>query len=285
MDDSREQAVSSVLARVRRLRLRSVRDRTGLHYLEGFRAFLQAADAGIGIDTIVYCERLARNPAVQKRVRWSKREGVRVVRVTPEEFRRGSVALRASGIGAIVRQHWTPLERADAGAGSCWIALSSLRSPGNAGTIFRTAEAAGAAGVILLGDGLDPFDPAVVRASMGGVFRLRLVRTTLREFGAWASARGCRVLGTSASAASLYTEVPVGPPLVVLFGEERRGLGAEERAVCTDTARIPIVGAADSLNVGVAAGVMLFEVLRRRVPPSGTGGTGGGGVDGKAPVG
>jgi len=269
MEESHEKCVSSVLARVRRLRLRSVRDRTRLHYLEGFRNFIQAIDVKIPVETIVYNETLARNPAVQKNVRLSKRAGVRVVRVTPEEFRRVSVTLRASGIGAIVRQHWTPLDQADVRAGSCWIALSSLRSPGNVGTIFRTAEAAGAAGVLLLGDGVDPFDPAAVRASMGSLFGLRLVRTTLREFGRWASERGCRVLGMIPSAESVYTEVPVGPALVVLFGEERKGLSPEERAICTHTARIPIVGRADSLNVGVAAGIMLYEVLRRRGPPAG----------------
>jgi len=76
------------------------------------------------------------------------------------------------------------------------------------------------------------------------------------------------VVGTSPSASAVFTEVPVDSPLVVFFGEERRGITPEEMRICTHAARIPIVGRADSLNVGVAAGVMLYEVLRRATPRS-----------------
>jgi len=264
MDHDREIAVRATLARLRRLHLRSVRERTRLHAIEGFRAFLQALDAGIPVDTLLYSEILAQNSAVQKRVRLAKRAGTPVVRVTPEEFRSVSSTPHASGIAAILRQHWTPLDQADPRLGLCWVALRVIRSPGNLGTLLRTAEAAGAAGLILLGDAIDPFDPAVVRASMGGLFHLRLVRATLEGFSAWARGHGCRVLGTSPSAEALHTEVPVDPPLVILFGDERKGLSPEELAVCTHRARIPIVGRADSLNVAVAAGVMVYEAFRRR---------------------
>ncbi|HEV3029553.1 MAG TPA: RNA methyltransferase, partial [Planctomycetota bacterium] len=205
-------------------------------------------------------------PAVQKNVRRQKRGGVPVVRVTPEVFRGVSGTLRASGVGAILRQHWTPLADADPRQGTCWIAISSLRSPGNVGTILRTAEAVGVGGVVLLGNQVDPFDPAVVRASMGGLFRLRLVRSSFREFDLWKTRSNCRVWGTSPAAGGLYTEASVEGPLIVFFGDERRGLSPEELGLCTETSRIPIVGRADSLNVGVAAGVILYEILRRRPP-------------------
>src|SRR5436190_14726015 len=168
MEASQDSAVSATLTRIRNLGHRTVRERSGLHYLEGFRNFIQAIDARIPLETILYSEILAQNPAVQKNVRLLKRAGVPVVRVRPEEFRGISGTARASGIGAIARRHWTPLEGADPRVGTCWIAVSSIRSPGNVGTILRTAEAAGVGGVVLLGDRVDPFDPAVVRASMGG---------------------------------------------------------------------------------------------------------------------
>lgn len=186
-----------------------------------------------------------------------------MARVTPEQFRSISWTPRASGLGAIVRQHWTPLDRIEPRRGLCWVAVGRVRSPGNLGTILRTAEAVGAGGAIFLGGEADPFDPDVVRATMGGLFRLQIVRTSIPELAVWARRHGCRVIGTSPSASALYTEVPVRAPLVVLFGEERHGLTSEELALCTHTARIPILGRADSLNVGVAAGVMLYEVLRR----------------------
>ncbi len=263
MEQSNEVIVRSILARIRHLRLRSVRQRTGLHFIEGFRPFLQVIDAHLPIETVVYSEVLAQNPIVQKKVRLTKREGVRVLRVSPEQFRSISLTPRASGIGTILPQHWTPLDQVDPHRGLCWVAVRFLRSPGNLGTIMRTAEAVGAGGLILLGDSIDLFDPNIVRASMGGIFRLQVVRTTIEAFGMWSRQHECQVLGTSPMADSLYTEVPLTPPILVLFGEERAGLTPEELAVCTHRARIPIVGCADSLNVGVAAGVILYEMLRR----------------------
>jgi len=257
----------ATLDRVRQLRLRGCRDRTGTHFAEGFRAFLQATEARIPVRALLYSETLCRSGGAQKQVRLAKREGVPVVRVTPEQYRSVSTTARASGIGAILAQHWTPLAAADPRRGLCWLAVSRLRSPGNLGTILRTAEAVGAGGIILLGDALDPFDPGVVRASMGGIFGLRLVRATLLEFALWARRHGCGVLGASPSGARLYTEVPVDPPLVLLLGEERLGLTPDEERLCTDLVRIPLRGRADSLNVAVAAGVLLYELLRRGQAP------------------
>ena len=258
--------VEQIVSRIRAIRLKEIRTRTGLHFIEGFRNFIQALDAGIAVETILYSEILAANPAVQKNVRRQKRAGVPVVRVTPEQFRGISRTARASGIGAIVRQHWTPLDAVDPRSGTCWIALSSVRSPGNLGTILRTAEAAGVGGAILIGDAADPFDPAVVRASMGGIFRLKLARCRFDELPPWKIRWNCRFWGTSPGADGVYTEAPIESPLVVFFGDERRGLSPRELAICDQTSRIPILGRADSLNVGVAAGVILFEVLRRRGP-------------------
>jgi TrmH family RNA methyltransferase len=264
MQERTSDDVRSILARVRRLSRRDVRDQTGFHFVEGVRGVLQVLEAGIPVETLVYSEVLVRGAGAQKRVRLSKRAGIPVLRVTPEQFRSISSAERASGIGAIARQHWTPLESADPRSGLCWIAVSLVRAPGNLGTILRTAEAVGAAGVILLGSSTDPFDPNVVRASMGGIFHLQLVRASLPAFVRWTRRHGCRVIGTSPRAALSYTQIEAAPPVVMLFGEERMGLSAEELALCTDLVSIPIVGRADSLNVSVAAGVLLYDALRRR---------------------
>jgi TrmH family RNA methyltransferase len=251
------------LSRIRRLRLRSAREATGQYYVEGLRQVFRALDANLPVELLVYCETLAPTIA-QQRVRIARREGARVLRVTPEQFRSVSIADRASGVGALLCQHWSSLRDADPAGGLCWIGVSVTRSPGNLGTLLRTAEAVGAAGVIVLESVTDPFDDRVVRASMGGIFGLRLVRAGHEEVAEWASRHGCNVVGTSPHGSVSYTEVPHRSPLVVLFGEERRGLTDRELRLCTHTATIPMVGRADSLNVGVAAGVVLFDLLRRR---------------------
>lgn len=254
----------SLFRDVRALAHRPARERSGLHFIEGVRPFLRALDSGIPLEAILFSEILNTNDFVAKRVRLAKRAGVRVERLSPEEFRSVSVAERASGVAAVARQHWSPLAEVNPGEGLCWLAMGLIRAAGNLGTILRTAEAAGAAGAIFLGPETDPFAPDAVRASMGGVFGLRLVRTSVAAFAGWARARGCRVVGTSPAAALSYLDVPVDPPVVVMFGEERAGLSADESAACTHMACIPVAGRADSLNVGVAAGVMLYEVMRRR---------------------
>ena len=180
-----------VLDRIHTLRLRRFRDRTRLHFVEGLRGVFEALEAHIPVERLIYSEILCRHAAAQKRVRMAKRLGVRVERVTPEQFRRISQTPRASGLGALLHQHWMPLEAIDPRRGLCWLALSEIRSPGNLGTILRTAEAVGAVGLIVLGGECDPFDPDVVRASMGGIFHLAMCRTTVAEFGAWARDHGC----------------------------------------------------------------------------------------------
>ena len=253
------------LRRIERLRLRSVRDATGQYYIEGLRQVFCALDVGLAIDTLVYCEALAPSIA-QKRARIARRDGTPVLRLTPEEFRRISIA---SGLGAVVTQHWSPIHEADPSSGLCWIGLGLTRLPGNLGTVLRTAEAAGVAGLIILEDATDPFDAQTIRASMGGIFGLQLVRATHEELADWSARHGCRIVGTSPRGDVSYSDVCLDDPLVILFGEERKGLTEKQLSLCTQTASIPTVGRADSLNLGVAAGVVLFDLLRRsRALPS-----------------
>jgi TrmH family RNA methyltransferase len=221
------------------------------------------------------------------------------VRVSPEQFRRISTAEHASGIGAIVRQHWTPLTQANPRAGLGWLVVERIRSPGNLGTILRTAEACGAGGAIFIraahleGDspilppvtrngatssprgkigtvpdhcdplGCDPFDPAVLRGSMGGLLHLKLVRATHEEVARWANRHDVQLVGLSPSAARLWTELPRGRPTALVIGEERSGLSPHQQSLCHTTVRLPMSGTADSLNVAIATGVVLYELVRR----------------------
>jgi TrmH family RNA methyltransferase len=143
------------------------------------------------------------------------------------------------------------------------VALSSIQSPGNLGTLLRTADAVGAAGVILLGDGVDPYDPAAVRASMGAIFSQRFVRASTRELAAWKRRSGALLVGTSPAAPTDYQALTYPPSLVLFMGHERQGLSPEEQALCDELVRIPMVGSSDSLNLAVATSVMLYEVFNQ----------------------
>jgi len=142
-------------------------------------------DGGYVVESLVQSEILLQNPYAHQRIRLARSVGVPSIRLSPEQFRRVSATARASGIGAVARQRWAPLELVDPGDGLCWIATRYLRSAGNLGTILRTAEATGTTGLIVLGNELDPFDRAVIRASMGSLFGLKLSRTCVEAFSAW----------------------------------------------------------------------------------------------------
>ena len=259
--------VEGVLGWVRSLQShRGTRDAQGRFWIEGVRQFVQACDAGYSFDTVVLSRVLLTSDLADMLARrLMKSPTVRRVRVTPEEFRSVSITERASGIGAVVRQRWTPLEHAQGTRGLCWLIVEDLRSPGNLGSILRTAEATAVAGVIFLSPRVDPFDPNVVRASMGGLFHLQLVRSTPAELRQWAKRERVRLIGLSPDAERLWTGVDVSGPLGLVIGEERKGLSGAVMELCDDRVRLPMPGHADSLNVAVAAGVMMYEMVRRRM--------------------
>ncbi len=256
--------VAATLTEIERLqRERAHRDRTGLHYLEGPRNVLRAAAHGVELEALLWSEALLKVPEARRLLRARASEGVPCLRVSPEEFRRVTRLKRASGIGAVARQHWSRLHGARPGPGLCWLALEQVRSPGNLGTLLRSAEAVGAAGVILVGGAIDPFDPQVVRAAMGALFGLRLVRASPDAFAHWLRRHRCRVLGASPDGDVALDRARFGQPCVLLLGEERRGLSAAQRGFCHELVRIPMAPGCDSLNLGVAGTLLLYEAWRR----------------------
>lgn len=252
------------IKRLRSLRMRKQRDRTGLYFVDGVRLVAEAALRGAGIEELVVAPALLRSRLGWEIAEQQRSAGVPCWEVTPEVF--GSLATRSmdQGIGAAVRQHWMRLETVSLTGEQCWVAVEAVQYPGNLGTILRSSAAAGGAGVIMIGPTADPYDPNAVRASLGAIFSQRLVRTTLPSFAAWKQERGYAVIGTSPDAATEYGTIAYPMPAVLLMGSERVGLSPEMRSLCDLTLRIPMVGHCDSLNVAVAASLMLYEIFHQR---------------------
>jgi TrmH family RNA methyltransferase len=258
------ESIESVLSRVRALAQRRMRDATKQFWVEGVRQFVQACDANFSFDTVLFSRVLLKSSLAEMLARRLACRGVRRVNVSPEQFRAVSTAGRASGVGAVAWQRWTPLSRTAPGNGLCHLVVEFIRSPGNLGTILRTAEATGVAGVVFLDPRCDPYDPAAVRSSMGGIFHLRLSRATHDGLRRWADSRGVKLIGLSPGAKRLWTEASAGAGgTALVIGEEREGLSDRARRTCHETVRLPMTGRADSLNVGIATGVMLYELVRR----------------------
>jgi len=147
---------------------------------------------------------------------------------------------------------------------SLYIAVESIESPGNLGTIIRTAEAAGVMGIFLLNQDCDPYDPATVRATMGSLFSQKLIQCSSTEFREWARSNGVSVVASSPAGLMDYRALRYRFPAALVIGSEKRGLSDQALELADFVVRIPMHGGCDSLNAAVAAGVLLFEMSSRR---------------------
>ncbi len=256
-----------LIQRIHRLRRRDARDQTGLYYAEGLRFVLQAIQHHAALEALVICRPLLTNALAQRLVRQQRQLGIPVLDVTPHVLHQLALVEDPQGIGAVVRQRWEPLSRVSLRNELCWIALQVVRSAGNLGTILRTSDAVGGAGIILLGNEIDPYDPSAVRATMGALYTQRLVRTTVAEFERWKQQQRGLLVGASPAAPIDYRALTYRSPTILLMGEERKGLSSDLQALCDHLVRIPMVGSSDSLNLGVATGVMLYELFNQRRSP------------------
>ncbi|HXI91999.1 MAG TPA: RNA methyltransferase [Blastocatellia bacterium] len=259
----RQLEITPTLSAIERLqRDRGYRDSRALFFIEGVRNFIEAVDHRFSVDTLLYSEKLLIHPLARKLVRRLKRAGVPFARVTPEQFRSVSKTERASGVAAILSQRVQTLDQVNLTENPYWTALSHVRSPGNLGTLMRTSSAVGATGFILIGESIDPFDPVVVRATMGTLFKQMIVRTTPERLRRWVRMNGIEVIGASPDGAEDYRKVSYARPAVLMLGSERKGLTDEQRCICNRMVRIPMVEGMDSLNVAVAGSLLMYEVFR-----------------------
>jgi TrmH family RNA methyltransferase len=254
------------IKQIRALRRRAEREQSGLFYVEGLRSCRAAIEAKVEIDTLVVAQSLITAASAWPLLQAHRSMGGRVLEVTPQVFAGLSTRDRPQGVALVGRQRWHRLPSC-VSAGDVWVALCGVQQPGNAGTVIRTCDAAGAAGVILLGPTADPYDPTALRAAMGTLFTQRIVRADIEQFLTWARCHSLPIVGTSGEGGRDFRAISYHTPLVLLMGAERHGLPAALLDACVEIAHIPMAGGADSLNLGVATGVMLYETVRRRLPP------------------
>ena len=240
------------------------RFRTGLYLIEGIRHVAQAVEHHAPIRSLFVEPSVLSNPFGRKLARKLRKSGVPGLRLSRPLYHELTLAAAPQGIGAVVRQQWTPIAGVRPERNSFWLALESIDSPGNLGTIVRTAEATGVAGIFLIGEDADPFDPAAVRASMGSLFSQRLVQCTARELTDWARSSLASVIASSPAGLLDYRALPCRWPAVLLMGSEKLGLSEYLTETADFTVRIPMLGSCDSINVAVAAGVLLYELFNQR---------------------
>jgi TrmH family RNA methyltransferase len=264
MADVISSAANPLVKRVRLLADRKHRRRESAFLVQGIQPVWQAVEAGSDVEVLIVAPDLLRHPGAVAMVAAQEAAGVRVARLSGELFGRITDRDSPPGLAAIVRAAPVTIADVAASPSSLVVALHSVGNPGNLGTIIRTASAAGASGVILIGPSADPYDPAAVKASMGALFTVPVATAvSAAEFLAWAREGGVRVAATSARGSVTCWDADLRPPLAVLLGSEGSGLPEDVLDAADLRVAIPMTGTAESLNLSVAAGILLYEVRRR----------------------
>jgi TrmH family RNA methyltransferase len=244
------------VARARRLLKRGFRESDGAFLAEGPQACREAALAGKVTELFLTQEALDRYPEIVATV---ENSGAEIILCTTTVIDQFSSTVTPQGMTAVVRM-WDQNPDVMFAAGSqLVVALTAVRDPGNAGSVIRVADAAGANGVIMSNDSVDLFNPKVVRASVGSLFHLPIaIGQELAESVAAARAAGMQVLAADAGGVSLYGGTDLIKPTMWIFGNEAWGIPKHVLELVDQVVTIPIYGQAESLNLATASALCLY---------------------------
>jgi TrmH family RNA methyltransferase len=257
---------------IKALALKKFRDQQNAFLAEGLKLVIDALDLGWSIKTLVFAKSAIGNPLVEKVAARTVAAGGMVLEVSEKVLTAITRRDNPQMVVGVFAQRYLPLKDIRPAGNDVWVALDRVRDPGNLGTVIRTADAVGAKGVVLIGETTDPFSLETVRATMGSIFAVPIAKAMPEAFLAWRKTFPGLVAGTHLRGAVDYRSVDFsGQPVLLVMGNEQQGLPDALAASCDRLLRIPQAGRADSLNLAVATGVMLFEIRRAalRLDPEG----------------
>ncbi|WP_214476179.1 RNA methyltransferase [Mesorhizobium sp. dw_380] len=248
---------------IKALALKKFRDQQNAFMAEGLKLVIDALDLGWQIRTLVFAKAGRGNAAVEKVAARTVAAGGTVLEVSEKVLVAITRRDNPQMVVGVFSQKFLALKDIRADNGDVWVALDRVRDPGNLGTVIRTVDAVGAKGVILVGDTTDPFSVETVRATMGSIFAVPVAKATTEAFLAWRGGFSGLVAGTHLKGAVDYRSIDFSRgPVLLMMGNEQQGLPESLAASCDRLLRIPQAGRADSLNLAVATGIMLFEIRR-----------------------
>ena len=252
------------VAAVARLKKRSFREEDGRFLVEGARAVSEALASPGRLESLFVSDDL------DELALRAREQGVEVNVVSEDVAAKITSTVTPQGIVGVAT--FLDVALASLPRDGCVCVLHEVRDPGNAGTVLRSADAAGAAGIVFTETSVDVYNPKTVRASAGSVFHLPIVREVQTpEAIAHLEGRGFRVLAMSADGQEDLFHADLAGPVAFVFGNEARGLSPEILALVAETVRVPHAGPAESLNLAAAATVCLFERMRRTRGGAGAG--------------
>ena len=256
-----------LVKRVRALRQKKTRVESGLFLVEGIHHVGEAISAGWEVDSLLYAPGLLTSGFAHELI--TRLDDTSSVQHGPQPVSAQVMESMADkenpqGIIAVVRQRKLDLATLSPTSIRHAVALVSPQDPGNVGTILRTLDAVGVDALFLLDGGVELYHPTVVRSSMGTIFWKPIYQTSFHEFVEWARGENVQLIGTSAHGDVEYQTFVPNLRWVLVLGNEQKGLSPEQVKACDVTVSLPMKGRVSSLNLSVAAGVLLYQFTRTK---------------------
>ncbi|MEO9458472.1 MAG: RNA methyltransferase [Lentilitoribacter sp.] len=252
-----------IIKDIKSLTQKKNRDASNKFIAEGLKLVIDAIDSGWEIEVLIYAKAAAQKEIVQKTAAKVVANSGLVLEVTEKVLTSITRRDNPQMVVGVFKQRFSDLDKLEPESGDTFIALDRVRDPGNLGTIIRTADAAGIKGVILVGATTDSFSIETVRATMGSIFALPILKCDVDTFLSWQNTHDISVIGSHLKGSVDYRTIDYkSKPTVLLMGNEQAGLPDELASKCDQLARIPQVGDADSLNLAIATALMIYEARR-----------------------
>lgn len=251
---------------LRGLHQRKNRQRSGRFLVEGLKLVTDALAKAWTIEAICFAKAACDEPRIQAIAAKVRAQGGDVLQLSAAALEKIARKDNPQMVVGVVRQTMDPLGHLMVGSCDTVVALDRVRDPGNLGTIIRTMDGLGGAAVILIGDCTDPFSLEAVRATMGSLFHVPLYKADEASFLNWCQGQAVHVSGTHLDGAVDMRKAVFDTPQILLMGNEQQGLSPALTKICDQLIRIPMSGQADSFNLAVSTGIVLFEVRKQLLP-------------------
>lgn len=253
------------IGRIISLRKPEGRRKSRFFIIEGLKECRLALESSVVIEEACLCPELLEPESEEIILSRIKKKGIALSRVSERVYNRIAFGNRMEGVILIARQPGLSLEELRLKNNPLLVVLEGVEKPGNLGAVIRTADAAGADAVIAADGITDIYNPNVVRASLGALFSVQVLSCGSEKIVAWLKANDIRIAAGVVGAGSSYASVDFRSPCAIALGSEEKGLSRFLRDNADYQVGIPMAGKVDSLNVSVAAGILLFEALRQRL--------------------
>lgn len=240
------------------------REETGLFLIEGIKELSLALKIGIKLFRLFYCEEIFKGNEEREIIKTALKQGAELIQVTSNVFKKMVYREGSFGLLAVAEQFKRELKDISLAVPPLLVVVESAEKPGNLGAILRSADAAGADGVIVCGKGADIYNPNVVRASVGALFTIPVVESTAEETIEWLKDKKITILAATPHADRSYFDADLSGACAIVMGSEHEGLSSALLKAADIKVMIPMKGKADSLNLSAATAVILYEAVRQR---------------------